>query len=323
MAMATGGILIIGSEGQVGSELVEALRSHYRPSRVIAADLKSPESVEGHEGPYEQLDVLDKDHIERIIQKNQVTEVYNLAALLSASAEAKPMMGWSLNMNGLLNTLQLAKDTGIKRVFWPSSIAVFGPTTPKTATPQHTVMDPNTVYGISKLAGERWCQYFHNQYGIDTRSIRYPGLISYKTEPGGGTTDYAVDIFHQALSTSTYTSFLKPDTYLPMLYMPDAIRGTVELMHADASRLSLHSSYNLGGLSLAPETLADTIQQQVPDFSIQYEPDFRQAIADTWPSSINDSIARADWGWKPAYSLNGMVMDMLKQLRAQKDSSKA
>lgn len=323
MAMATGGILIIGSEGQVGSELVEALRNHYRPSRVIAADLKSPESVEGHEGPYEQLDVLDKDHIERIIQKNQVTEVYNLAALLSASAEAKPMMGWSLNMNGLLNTLQLAKDTGIKRVFWPSSIAVFGPTTPKTATPQHTVMDPNTVYGISKLAGERWCQYFHNQYGIDTRSIRYPGLISYKTEPGGGTTDYAVDIFHQALSTSTYTSFLKPDTYLPMLYMPDAIRGTVELMHADASRLSLHSSYNLGGLSLAPETLADTIQQQVPDFSIQYEPDFRQAIADTWPSSIDDSIARADWGWKPAYSLNGMVMDMLKQLRAQKDSSKA
>lgn len=233
------------------------------------------------------------------------------------------MMGWSLNMNGLLNTLQLAKDTGIKRVFWPSSIAVFGPSTPKTATPQYTVMDPNTVYGISKLAGERWCQYFHNQYGIDTRSIRYPGLISYKTEPGGGTTDYAVDIFHQALSTSTYTSFLKPDTYLPMLYMPDAIRGTVELMHADASRLSLHSSYNLGGLSLAPETLADTIQQQVPDFSIQYEPDFRQAIADTWPSSIDDSIARADWGWKPAYSLNGMVMDMLKQLRAQKDSSKA
>lgn len=323
MAMATGGILIIGSEGQVGSELVTALRSHYRPSQVIAADLKSPESVEGHEGPYEQLDVLDKDHIERIIQKNQVTEVYNLAALLSASAEAKPMMGWSLNMNGLLNTLQLAKDTGIKRVFWPSSIAVFGPTTPKTATPQYTVMDPNTVYGISKLAGERWCQYFYNQYGIDTRSIRYPGLISYKTEPGGGTTDYAVDIFHQALSTSTYTSFLKPDTYLPMLYMPDAIRGTVELMHADASRLSLHSSYNLGGLSLAPETLADTIQQQVPDFSIQYEPDFRQAIADTWPSSIDDSIARADWGWKPAYSLNGMVMDMLKQLRAQKDSSKA
>ena len=323
MAMATGGILIIGSEGQVGSELVAALRSHYRPSQVIAADLKSPESVEGHEGPYEQLDVLDKDHIERIIQKNQVTEVYNLAALLSASAEAKPMMGWSLNMNGLLNTLQLAKDTGIKRVFWPSSIAVFGPSTPKTATPQHTVMDPNTVYGISKLAGERWCQYFHNQYGIDTRSIRYPGLISYKTEPGGGTTDYAVDIFHQALSTSTYTSFLKPDTYLPMLYMPDAIRGTVELMHADASRLSLHSSYNLGGLSLAPETLADTIQQQVPGFSIQYEPDFRQAIADTWPSSIDDSIARADWGWKPAYSLNGMVMDMLKQLRAQKDSSKA
>lgn len=323
MAMATGGILIIGSEGQVGSELVTALRSHYRPSQVIAADLKSPESVEGHEGPYEQLDVLDKDHIERIIQKNQVTEVYNLAALLSASAEAKPMMGWSLNMNGLLNTLQLAKDTGIKRVFWPSSIAVFGPTTPKTATPQYTVMDPNTVYGISKLAGERWCQYFYNQYGIDTRSIRYPGLISYKTEPGGGTTDYAVDIFHQALSTSTYTSFLKPDTYLPMLYMPDAIRGTVELMHADASRLSLHSSYNLGGLSLAPETLADTIQQQVPDFSIQYEPDFRQTIADTWPSSIDDSIARADWGWKPAYSLNGMVMDMLKQLRAQKDSSKA
>ncbi len=321
--MATGSILIIGSEGQVGSELVTALRNRYRPSQVIAADLKSPESAEGHEGPYEQLDVLDKDHIARIIQKNQVTEVYNLAALLSASAEAKPMTGWNLNMNGLLNTLQLAKDTGIKRVFWPSSIAVFGPTTPKTATPQHTIMDPNTVYGISKLAGERWCQYFYNQYGIDTRSIRYPGLISYKTEPGGGTTDYAVDIFHQALSTSTYTSFLKPDTYLPMLYMPDAIRGTVELMHADASSLSLHSSYNLGGLSLAPETLADTIQQQVPDFKIQYEPDFRQAIADTWPSSIDDSVAREDWGWRPAYSLNGMVMDMLKQLKAQKDSSKA
>ena len=226
----TGTTLIIGAAGQVGSELTATLRESYSPSTIIASDVKDPPEYVKESGPFYELDVLNKEQIAKIIQENNVTEIYNLAALLSATAEEKPMFGWDLNMNGLLNTLNLAKDNGIKRVFWPSSIAVFGPSTPKNNTPQTTIMDPNTVYGISKLAGERWCNYYFEKYGVDTRSIRYPGLISYKTEPGGGTTDYAVDIFHQALDNEQYTCFLNNDTLLPMLYMPDAIRGTIELM---------------------------------------------------------------------------------------------
>lgn len=316
--MTTSRTLIIGSEGQVGSELTAKLRSIYKPSAIIAADLKHPEEVQNHSGPYHPLDVLDYNSLYNITQKNNVTEIYNLAAILSASAESQPLSAWNVNMKGLLNTLWLAKDSNVKRIFWPSSIAVFGPSTPKQNTPQNTVMDPNTVYGISKLSGERWCQYFFDNYKIDTRSIRYPGLISYLTEPGGGTTDYAIDIFHQALSTGSYTSFLKPDTYLPMLYMPDAINGTVQLMHAESSKINIHSSYNLGGFSLAPETLASAIKSQIPDFEIRYQPDFRQEIADTWPGSIDDSHAKQDWDWSPAYSINGMVMDMFYNLKQQK-----
>lgn len=310
--------LIIGSEGQVGSELTSKLRSIYKPSDIIAADLKQADQVQNHSGPYEPLDVLDYNAFSSIIQKHNVTEIYNLAAILSASAESQPLSAWNVNMKGLLNTLWLARDANVKRIFWPSSIAVFGPTTPKNNTPQNTVMDPNTVYGISKLSGERWCQYFFDNYNIDTRSIRYPGLISYLTEPGGGTTDYAIDIFHQALTKGSYTSFLKHDTYLPMLYMPDAINGTVQLMHADSTKLSIHSSYNLGGFSLAPETLASAVKSQIPDFEITYQPDFRQGIADTWPSSIDDSKAREDWNWTPDYSINGMVMDMIDNIKRQK-----
>ncbi len=310
--------LIIGSEGQVGSELTTKLRSIYKPSDIIATDLKKSDEVQNHSGPYEPLDVLDYNSITSIIQRHNIHEIYNLAAILSASAESQPLSAWNVNMKGLLNTLWLAKDSNVKRIFWPSSIAVFGPSTPKENTPQNTIMDPNTVYGISKLSGERWCQYFFDNYKIDTRSIRYPGLISYLTEPGGGTTDYAIDIFHQALSAGSYTSFLKPDTYLPMMYMPDAINGTVQLMHAESSRLSTHSSYNLGGFSLAPQTLASAVKTHIPNFEITYQPDFRQGIADTWPSSIDDSQARDDWNWSPAYSINGMVMDMIENLKKLK-----
>lgn len=310
--------LIIGSEGQVGSELTSQLRSIYNPSDIVATDLKPPDKAQNHSGPYETLDVLDYHTLHNIIQNNNIKEIYNLAAILSASAESQPLSAWNINMTGLLNTLWLAKESNVKRVFWPSSIAVFGPNTPKENTPQKTVMDPNTVYGISKLSGERWCQYFFDNYKIDTRSIRYPGLISYLTDPGGGTTDYAVDIFHQALKTGSYTSFLKPDTYLPMLYMPDAINGTIQLMHADSSQVNIHSSYNLGGFSLAPETLAEAVRKQFPDFKIDYQPDFRQSIADTWPSSIDDSEARNDWNWSPEYSIDGMVMDMITNLKKQK-----
>ena len=321
--MATKTTLIIGSEGQVGSELLDQLRSIYNPQTIIASDIHPESKKSNHTGPYEQLDIQDYERLASLVTKYQVTEIYNLAAILSASAEKQPNLAWEINMNGLLNTLWLAKETGIKKIYWPSSIAVFGPTTPKSNTPQDTIMDPNTVYGISKLAGERWCQYFFDNYGIETRSIRYPGLISYSTPPGGGTTDYAVDIFHQALETGTYTSFLKPDTSLPMLYMPDAIRGTIELMHADKNKISIHSSYNLGGFSLSPNILSEAIKQEIPRFEIYYNPDFRQDIADTWPDSIDDSKAQIDWGWTPHYSIHGMVMDMLKNLNTLKNNYQA
>ncbi len=309
--------LIIGAAGQVGSELTNRLRTIYKPTSIIAADInKIPEEI-AEEGPSYHLDVLDYNQLSSIISANNVEEIYNLAALLSATAEENPMFGWKLNMEGLLNTLNLAKETGIKKVFWPSSIAVFGPNTPKENTPQTTIMDPNTVYGITKLAGERWCVYYYEQYGIDTRSIRYPGLISYKTEPGGGTTDYAVDIFHQALKNRVYTCFLESDTYLPMLYMPDAIRGTIELMESPGENLQIRSGYNMAGFSFSPEELATAIKKHLPDFETQYKPDSRQNIANGWPAEIDDSQARNDWLWKPEFSIDDMVEDMLVNLKAR------
>lgn len=306
-------ILIIGALGQVGSELYTELVKLYGETKVIASDVRP---YEHFEGIYEQLDVLNKDSLLALVQKHNVKQVYILAALLSATAEKNPEFAWQLNMDGLFNVLNLAKEGIINKVYWPSSIAVFGPNTPQLNTPQLTTMDPTTVYGISKLAGERWCEYYHAKYGVDVRSIRYPGLISYKTLPGGGTTDYAVDIFFKAKKEGKYTSFLSENTALPMMYMPDAIRATIELMHAESSKISVRSSYNLAGISFTPAELARAIQTEMPNFSIDYAPDFRQAIADSWPSSINDSQAQLDWNWQLQYDLPLMVKDMLANVPA-------
>nr|5Z75_A Chain A, Artificial L-threonine 3-dehydrogenase [synthetic construct]5Z75_B Chain B, Artificial L-threonine 3-dehydrogenase [synthetic construct]5Z75_C Chain C, Artificial L-threonine 3-dehydrogenase [synthetic construct]5Z75_D Chain D, Artificial L-threonine 3-dehydrogenase [synthetic construct] len=304
-------ILVIGACGQIGTELTVALREIYGNENVVASDIREPNE---ESGPFEKLDVMDKERLEEIVEKHKITQVYHLAAILSATGEKNPLFAWDLNMNSLLNVLELAREGKIDKIFWPSSIAVFGPTTPKENTPQHTVMDPSTVYGISKLAGERWCEYYHEKYGVDVRSIRYPGLISWKTPPGGGTTDYAVDIFHKALEDGKYTCFLSEDTALPMMYMDDAIRATIELMEAPAENIKIRSSYNLAGMSFTPEEIAEEIKKHIPDFEISYEPDFRQAIADSWPASIDDSVARKDWGWKPEYDLDKMTEDMLKNL---------
>ncbi len=313
-------ILIIGASGQVGSELTENLRNRINPASVIAADINPPPQAIANTGPFEYLDVLDKEHLESIVGKYSITHVYNLAAILSATAEQHPMFAWKLNMEGLFNVLNLAKDGHINKLFWPSSIAVFGPNTPQNNTPQTTVMDPNTVYGISKLAGERWCAYYYENYNVDVRSIRYPGLISYKTEPGGGTTDYAVAIFHQALANNFYESFLNHDTYLPMLYMPDAIKGTIQIMEAPQEAIKIRSSYNVAGFSFAPQDLAYEIQRHLSDFTINYNPDFRQQIADGWPSSINDSKAQEDWNWNPSFSFSDMVEDMIKNIQVTSNS---
>ena len=307
-------VLVIGAGGQIGTELTESLRAKLMPENVVASDIREVDSLM-HQGPFELLDVMDRDALFDLVKKYQITQIYNLAALLSATGEKKPELAWKLNMEGLLNSLDAARDLGVERVFWPSSIAVFGPNTPQDNTPQHTIMDPNTVYGISKLAGERWCEYYHQRYGVDVRSLRYPGLIGYKSMPGGGTTDYAVDIFHQAIRKGSYTCFLKPDTGLPMMYMPDAIRATMRLMEVPAEQVRIRSSYNMSGISFTPTEIAAAIQREIPGFKISYEPDFRQAIADSWPSSIDDSAARTDWGWTHEYDLNRMVKDMLAQLR--------
>ena len=308
-------ILIIGAGGQVGQELVAILREKHGKDKVIASDIRQ---VDALEAPFETLDAMDGDRLKEIVDQYQIKEVYHLAALLSANAEKQIKFAWELNMQSLFHVLELAKDGKINKIFWPSSIAVFGPTTPKNDTPQETVTEPSTVYGISKLAGERWCEYYANKFGVDVRSIRYPGLIGYKTMPGGGTTDYAVDIYHQALEKGSYECFLKEDAYLPMMYMEDAIRATIELMEAKAEDVKIRSSYNLGGISFSPKEIAESIQKEIPDFQISYNPDFRQQIAESWPSSINDQAARDDWGWKEAYDLDAMSADMLKQLRIQK-----
>lgn len=309
-------ILIIGAGGQIGTELTEYLRLKYSPESVIATDVRENENL-GKTGPFLKLDVLDPEAVFSLIKQEKVSQVYLLAALLSATGEKNPEFAWKLNMEGLLNVLNAARDLKVSKVFWPSSIAVFGPGTPADNTPQDTVMDPNTVYGISKLAGERWCEYYFQKFGVDVRSIRYPGLIGYKSAPGGGTTDYAVDIFHQALKNGKFTCFLSENTALPMMYMPDAIRATVELMDAPAEKVKIRSSYNLGGISFTPAQIAAEISKEIPEFEIDYAPDFRQAIADSWPNSIDDQRAQEDWGWKMDYDLNSMSKDMLTQIAAQ------
>ena len=310
--MATDKILIVGSQGQIGLELTQELRAIYGNDNVIASDVKAPEQSNG---PFETLDVMDKNRLDEIFKKHNVTQVYLLAALLSATAEKNPRFAWDLNMEGLFNVLNAAKEGVLNKVYWPSSIAVFGPTTPKKNTPQYTVMEPNTIYGISKQAGERYCEYYNQKYGVDVRSIRYPGLIGYKSAPGGGTTDYAVHIYHEALKNKKYECFLSADTELPMMYMPDALKATITLMEAPAEQVKIRSSYNVAGMSFNPEEIAAEIRKYIPDFTISYNPDFRQAIANSWPQSIDDTHAKADWGWKPQYDLAGMTKDMLENLK--------
>lgn len=302
-------ILIIGANGQIGSELVEALAAQYGRENVIATDLAPGPSR--HPVHYESLDVLDASRLASLVQRFEITQIFHLAALLSATGEANPLKAWTLNMNGLLNVLELARERRGLRVFWPSSIAAFGPHTPAIETPQLAIMDPTTMYGISKQAGERLCEYYFTKFGVDVRSLRYPGVISYKTPPGGGTTDYAIDIFQAARRGETYTCFLKDDATLPMIYMPDAVRATLELMNADAQRLRVRSSYNVAGVSFDPKTIAAAIARRVPGFDVRYAPDFRQAIAETWPHTLDDTHARYDWGWQPQYGLEEMVDDML------------
>ncbi|MFZ6849028.1 NAD-dependent epimerase/dehydratase family protein [Undibacterium sp. RuRC25W] len=312
-------ILVIGANGQIGSELVEALALQHGAANVIAADI-TPHSLYGA-SIYEVIDVLNAQRITEVIGKYEVTQVYQLAALLSATGEKAPLKAWELNMDGLLNILELArirKEAGKPlKVFWPSSIAAFGPNTPAINTPQYTVMDPSTIYGISKLAGERLCEYYFEKYGVDVRSIRYPGIISFKSPPGGGTTDYAIAIFHAALGGENYSCFLESETTLPMIYMPDAIHATISLMDAPATKLSIRSSYNVAGLSFNPRELAAAIKQNLPEFEIHYAPDSRQAIAASWPQSLDDSQARIDWGWKAQVGLQHLVTDMLKNVRIE------
>lgn len=306
-------ILIVGAGGQIGIELTENLSKLYGNENVIAADLKPINALQNN--PFEKLDILDKNALFEIVKKHGIKQIYLLAALLSATGEQNPSLAWKLNMDGLFHVLDLAKEKHINKVYWPSSIAVFGPTTPRLNTPQHTIMEPATVYGISKLAGEGWCNWYFNKFGVDVRSIRYPGLIGWKSAPGGGTTDYAVHIFHEALKSGKYECFLTENTALPMMHMEDAIRATIELMHAPADSIKIRSSYNLSGLSFTPAQIANEIQKHLPSFSITYKPDFRQAIADSWPASINDAEARDHWGWKEYYNLTKLTENMLSHIK--------
>jgi len=304
-------ILITGACGQLGSELTAKLRSLYGVHQVVASDIREPED---EDGPFEKLDVLDKEHLAKVVDQHGITQVYHLAALLSAKAEQDIELGWELNTGGLLNVLKLARDRDLDRIFWPSSIAVFGPDAPAEQTPQNTPLNPTTVYGISKVAGEQWCAYFHQRFGVDVRSLRYPGLIGYKAMPGGGTTDYAVDIHHQALEKQSYDCFLEPDSALPMMYMEDAVAATIQLMQADSKDIGLRRSYNLAGMSFSPSQIAQVIKEHIPEFEITYSPDYRQDIADSWPDSMDDSAARNQWGWQSQYDLEAMVEDMFDHL---------
>ncbi|WP_411029617.1 NAD-dependent epimerase/dehydratase family protein [Spongiimicrobium sp. 3-5] len=308
-------ILILGASGQIGTELTFALREKYGNDRVIASDIREGGDELMASGPFELLDATNYDAMEDVVVHYEIEEIYLMAAMLSATAEKFPMRAWSLNMNSLFNVLNLAKEQKINKLFWPSSIAVFGPNTQKENTPQSAIMEPSTVYGISKQSGERWCSYYYNKYGVDVRSVRYPGLISWKTLPGGGTTDYAVEIFHKAVAGVGYSCFLNPDTKLPMMFMDDAIRATIDLMESNAVNINIRSSYNLAAMSFTPAEIAKSIQKQIPGFRITYNPDFRQAIADSWPNSIDDSCATKDWGWQPGFNLEKTTEEMLKNLR--------
>lgn len=306
---------MIGACGQIGVELTLALRKIYGGANVVASDLREENELLKGTGPYVSLDVMNKEMLHVQVIRQNFTQIYLLAAILSATGEKNPPLAWNLNMTGLLNVLDIAREEKIHKVYWPSSIAVFGPTSPKVNCPQKTVIEPTTVYGISKFAGEFWCNYFHQRYGLDVRSLRYPGLISYKSAPGGGTTDYAVEIFHEALEEKQYTCFLHEDTYLPMMYMPDAIRATIELMEAPAEKISVRTSYNISSMSFSPKEIGAMIKKHIPDFKMDYTPDYRQAIADSWPQSIDDSVARGDWGWKHEFDLERMTADMFANLK--------
>jgi nucleoside-diphosphate-sugar epimerase len=307
-------ILVIGACGQIGVELTLALRKIYGGANVVASDLREENDLLKGTGPYVSMDVMNKEMLHVQVIRQNITQIYLLAAILSATGEKNPPLAWNLNMTGLLNVLDIAREEKIRKVYWPSSIAVFGPTSPKKNCPQQTIIEPTTVYGISKFAGEFWCNYFFQRYGLDVRSLRYPGLISYKSAPGGGTTDYAVEIFHEAREEKKYECFLKEDTYLPMMYMPDAIRATIELMEAPAENISVRTSYNISGMSFSPCEIAACIKKHIPDFEISYKPDYRQAIANSWPQSIDDSTASRDWGWKPEFNLEKMTADMFENL---------
>jgi nucleoside-diphosphate-sugar epimerase len=308
-------ILVIGAGGQLGAELTQGLWNLYGKENVTATDIKDPQGILA-QGNFELLDVLNQKNLFEFIKKNKFTQIYHLAAILSATGEKNPKFAWHLNMDGLIHVLDASIEYKIEKVYWPSSIAVFGPTTPKSNTPQDTIMDPSTIYGISKQAGERWCEWYHRKYGLDVRSLRYPGLIGYKSKPGGGTTDYAVDIFFKALSDKKYECFLKPDTYLPMMYMDDAVKATLDLMNAPIEKVKVRSSYNISSMSFCPSEIAMEIKKHIPEFSITYNPDFRQAIADSWPKSIDDSAARKDWGWQHKFGLNEMTSEILQKLPA-------
>ncbi len=309
-------ILVIGASGQIGVELTLALRKIYGGANVVASDLREENELLKGTGPYVSLDVMNKEMLHVQIIRQNITQVYLLAAILSATGEKNPPLAWHLNMQSLLNVLDIAKEEKLTKVYWPSSIAVFGPTSPKDECPQYTIIEPTTVYGISKYAGEFWCNYFYQRYGVDVRSLRYPGLISYKSSPGGGTTDYAVEIFHAAKEKQKYTSFLREDTHLPMMYMPDAIRATIELMEAPAEKIKVRTSYNLSGMSFSPVEIGDEIRKHIPGFQLDFKPDYRQQIADSWPKSIDDSKASEDWGWKPEFDLAKMTAYMLMNLNA-------
>jgi nucleoside-diphosphate-sugar epimerase len=313
----SGKILIIGACGQIGTELTQRLRAIHGTENVIASDIRKLNVEVVNSGPFEVVNALDYNQIQHLIEVHHIETVYLMAALLSATAEKNPAFAWDLNMNSLFHVLNLAKAKKIKKIFWPSSIAVFGPTTPKENTPQYTIMEPSTVYGISKQSGERWCEYYHSVYGVDVRSVRYPGLISWSSPPGGGTTDYAVDIFHKALLENKYECFLSENTKMPMMYMDDAIRATIEIMDAPPENIKIRSAYNLAAMSFTPKEIALEIQKHLPDFSITYAPDFRQKIADSWPASIDDSFARKDWNWQQKYDLANMTSEMLQMLKNQ------